>query len=224
MLGLFKRRYEVSAEICDWIEDSFDWAQKTAIFTPQTPLILPTKEFFPAQKGEPDHVVKGLVENLKPMIGVADLDISVAPLDVLPDELRHQYGQTSEVAGTWQGDFEGGLIRYDPTLIRKPMALIAMLAHELMHQRMARTLRDWPGGDEVEELTTDLCVIAAGLGAIQIAGSDQAGWQGYLRQTSRAHALAVFLTRQGLAADPALNVISPRLAKQVKRGMLELAG
>lgn len=222
MFGLFKASYDVSEDMQGWIEDSFDWAEDNGILIPQTPLILPTKDYFPAPKGSADEVVAGLVDNLKPMLGVDDLDISIAPLEVLPDELRHQYGVTSDVAGTWQGDHEGGLIRYDPTLIRRPMALISMLAHELMHQRMARTMRDWPGGEPAEELATDLYVIAAGLGVIQMTGADQAGWQGYMRQSTRAHALAVFVTRQNIATETALANLPARAGKQLSRALKEL--
>ncbi|WP_281856239.1 hypothetical protein [Litoreibacter halocynthiae] len=222
MFGLLKGRYEVSHDMQDWIEESFDWAEENGILTPLTRLALPTKDYFPAPQGTPDQVVEGLVANLKPMLGVEDLDVALAPLEVLPDELRHEYGMTSDVAGTWQGNQNGGLIRYDPTLIRKPMALISMLAHELMHQRMARTPRDWPGGEPVEELATDLYVIAAGLGVIQVAGADQAGWQGYMRQPTRAHALAVFLQRQSIPLKDPISYLPPRAGKQLKRALDEV--
>ena len=221
MFGFLKGRYEVSDDMQGWIEDSFDWAQENGILTSETPLVLPTKDYFPAPKGTPDEVVAGLLGNLQPLLGLEHLDISLAALEVLPDELRHEYGVTNDVAGTWQGDHEGGLIRYDPTLIRRPMALISMLAHELMHQRMACTRRDWPGGEPVEELATDLYVIAAGLGVIQMTGAEQAGWQGYMRQPTRAHALAVFLRRRGLSLEVAAPYLTSRGAKQVKQGLAQ---
>lgn len=222
MFGMLKGRYEVSEDMHDWIEESFDWATSCGILTPDTRLVLPTKDFFPAPSGTPDQIVEGLVNNLKPLIGVADLNVRLAPLNVLLDELRHEYGVMSDVAGTWQGDHKGGLICYDPTLVRRPMALISMLAHELMHQRMAKTPRDWPGGEPVEELATDLCVIIAGLGVIELAGADQAGWQGYMRQPTRAHALAVFLLRQNIPPEQALSFLPPRAGKLLKRALVEL--
>lgn len=215
--------YDVSQDVQDWIEDSFAWAAMNQIITPQTPLVVPTAAFFPAKSGAPDVVVAGLVDNLKGLLGLRDLQITLAPIEVLPDELRHQYGQMSDVAGTWQGDDAGGHIRYDPTLIRQPMTLISMLAHELMHQRLARSTGDWPGGAQAEELATDLHVITAGLGVIQLAGAEAAGWQGYMRQSSRAHALAVFLARQGMGPEQALAHLPPRAAKMLKRSVKELA-
>ena len=215
--------YDVSEDVQDWIEASFDWARMNGIFTPKTPLVLPTKEFFPAPSGDTHQVVVGLVDNLKTILGLQGLDIALAPLNDLPEELRHSYETTSSVAGTWQGDDAGGLISYDPGLINRPMTLISMLAHELMHQRLARSTGDWPGGAEAEELATDLHVITAGLGVIELAGAEQAGWQGYMRQTSRAHALAVFLARRGMGAEAALSYLPPRAAKFLKRSVKELA-
>ncbi|WP_299190773.1 hypothetical protein [uncultured Litoreibacter sp.] len=215
--------YDVSDDVQDWIEDSFDWAAMNKIMTPATPLVLPTKAFFPARKGDPDTVVAGLVDNLKDILGLQSLKVTLAPIDDVPPELRHNYQSLGAVAGTWQGDAMGGHIRYDPALISQPMTLISTLAHELMHQRLARSTRDWPGGAEAEELATDLHCITAGLGVIQLAGSEQAGWQGYMRQPSRAHALAVFLARQDMGPDQALAYLPSRAAKYLKRSIKELA-
>jgi hypothetical protein len=216
--------YPVSADVQDWIAENFHWAIAQGLLSAQTPLVLASTEFFPAPRGKTEKdTVLGLVENLKTILGLEGLMIDVEPLEVLPDELRHTYTEMSSVAGTWQADENGALIRYDPTLMRMPMVLISTLAHELMHERLSWTSFDFPGAPEAEELATDLHCITMGLGAIEMAGAELAGWQGYMRQPSRAHALALFLAARQIEPKAAIAGLPPRAGKAVKRAVKEVA-
>lgn len=212
-----------SEAIQDWIRESFVWSLGEGILRPDTPLVLPTAEFFPARKGVSDEEkIKGVVEDLQRILRLEDRQIEVRPREVLPDELRHQYGALSEIGGTWMADENSSVITYDPTLIRQPLALISVLAHEMMHERLSWRATDMPGGDEAEELSTDLHCFTAGLGVIQMAGAEQAGWQGYMRQSSRAYALALFLAVREIdptAAEPALPSRTRRLLRRAVKAV-----
>ncbi|MEO1307556.1 MAG: hypothetical protein AAFV38_06405, partial [Pseudomonadota bacterium] len=62
----------------------------------------------------------------------------------------------------------------------------------------------------------------AGLGVIQMAGAEQAGWQGYMRQSSRAYALALFLAVREIdptAAEPALPSRTRRLLRRAVKAV-----
>ncbi len=182
----------VDEETQGWVLDSFDWAIENGLLTAQTPLILPDRESFPIPKAPHDQLVPELVQRLAGMMGIGSAPIRVEALDVLPPEYRYDPTALSAVGGTWQSDGTEARITYDPAMVATPLALIATMAHEVMHHRLHLTALDLPGGAEAEELSTDLHCITMGFGVVQMAGAEQAGWQGYLRQETRAFALAVF--------------------------------
>ncbi len=209
----------VSSDMRDWIETFFDWSE--ALFTaPQSPIV-PTREFFSATKGRKDETANMVLRDVL-RLSYIDAEIKLMPLDVLPDELRLDYQATSSVAGTFQETENGALICYDPELMKRPLQFINVIVHEVMHLRLAGYQQDLPGGPEVEELATDLSGIIAGFGAIQLQAADDAGWTGYLRQTTRAHALAVFLDRRSLNPGAVSAHLSTRCNKLLKKAFKQL--
>jgi hypothetical protein len=115
------------------------------------------------------------------------------------------------------------MISYDPALFARPAVLLSMLAHEVMHQRLHMIEELPPGGAETEELATDLHVITCGMGVLQMAGAEVAGWQGYLSQQSRAHALAVFLLARGIDPQEAIIALPPHSAKLLSKALRHIA-
>ncbi len=219
---MFFRKYDVSEGVSDWLVESFNWAIDKGILTHETPLIAPTKAFFSAPSGRSPEVVMALVENIKTLLSIQDAQISVLPIDQMAAEYRHSYNATSETSGTWQSDGNHALIRYNADLIASPIAFIGMLAHEVMHHVLHRFEDRPPGGIEAEELSTDLHCITTGFGIFQMAGAEVQGWQGYLRQPTRAHALALFLAIREISADAALSYLPPRSAKMLRRALQEV--
>ncbi len=141
--------------------------------------------------------------------------MDVLALDLLPAEYRVDYNALSAVGGTWQGDETGrAVVRYDPNMTNHPLAFLSMLVHELLHHRLHMTPLDMPGGPEAEELATDLHCITTGFGVISMAGAEQVGWQGYMRQDTRGFALALFCALRG---DDGLEHLTPRAARMVRR-------
>ena len=218
-------RCEVSEDIQDWIFESLLWAVEHGLFTAQTPLVLADRTFFTAPRGKGPETVQALVKDIQGILGITDAAIAVIPLDTLPAEYRLDYNALGVTAGTWQTDEEQSLIRYDPALLDRPVALISTLVHEVMHQLLHLHVdaSEMPGGPAAEELSTDLHCISTGFGLLQLAGSEQMGWQGYLTQPSRAHALALFLHARGLDPAAALAALPPRAARYLKASLRHVA-
>ncbi len=215
--------YAVSDETQDWIADSFLWAKQEGILTPHTPLILPNRENFPAPKGDHKDVAQGLVHAIQGHLGLDQHVIDVEPLDKLPAEYRLDYNSTASIGGTWQSDGTHSLITYDPATVAQPVAFLSTLIHEVMHHRLHMTSLDMPGGPEAEELSTDLHCISAGFGVIQMLGAEQAGWQGYLRQETRAHALALFSIATGRAAEDVALHLPTRSARLFRKAIAHIS-
>ncbi len=216
---MFGSKPIVSEDIKDWILASFDWLGSRFVL-PDRP-ILPTKEFFTAPGGQ-DHNTAVLVLNDVLRLMCFERSVNLEPLDKIPVEYRHEYGKTSDIAGTFQQSGDDILICYDPELLGRPLQFNNTMAHEVMHARLAGVEHELPGGLEAHEFATDLGCIAAGFGVFQLQAADDAGWSGYLSQNSRAFALAAFLARRGLDADAANAHLSSRCQKLLKKGMTEV--
>ena len=220
---MFFNRYDVSHKTQVWLVESFDWAIENGILTRDTPLILPTKSYFTAPSGSSPEVVLAVFSDLKRLLNIADRQIELLPMEVLPLEYRRRdYRKLSEAGGTWQSDGTHSLIRYDPERAKRPISFIATLAHELMHDILHRIDEYPPGGAEAEELSTDLHCITAGFGVFQMAGAEDSGWQGYMRQSTRGHALALFLAIRQFPATEALAHLPPRAQSTLKRAAKEV--
>ncbi len=217
----WQRKPLISEEMRDWIVDHFDWVSTNRPqWHDQARLVLPTKDFFDAPPGGGHETALGVLRNIQDLMGL-DLRINLQPLEVLPDDLRHQYGQMSEVAGTYMSDGETRLITYDPTLVRRPLTFLNTLAHEVMHARLEEVAHLLPGGAEMHELATDLHTIIAGFGVIELEGAETAGWAGYMGQPSRAVALAMFLKFHDLGPADALPHLSARPARWLRKAWAE---
>lgn len=177
---------------------------------------------------------------------IAGLDDSWATKLVVQDPTRRAVyangGNTiipepvGAAAGTFsmQGDEHSGYIAeisYDPAQLNDPARLVATLAHELAHYRLAYTAYSFPGGDELHEHLTDLTAVYFGFG-IFLANSarDYAAeqtelghmWQyrhqGYLSE--RALVTALVLTERLAGREPAA---ARRWLKPYLRSDLDIA-
>jgi hypothetical protein len=213
------RRYEVSDDTIDWLRESFDWAIEKGLLTAKTPLVRMTKEFFTAPSSKSPDFALCLVRDIQRIIGIETADIAVIPLERLDRRFQHDYQSLGSTAGTWQGDGESALIRYDLDLIDRPINLIATLTHEVMHNILRGMSELPPGGEEAEELSTDLHCITTGFGLFQMAGAEDIGWSGYMRQPSRAHAMAMFLRMRGIPEREALQHLPQRCFGYLKASL-----
>ena len=215
-------RYAVSGDAQEWVADSFFWAIEHGLLRRDTPLVTPTREFFRAPGGRTHETAVALVDDLRRILRLGDAPIAVEPMDALPDQYRFAGPTLSVAAGTWEGDEELSIIRYDPNLFGQPMTLISTLAHELMHHVLHHVDADRPGGDEAEELNTDLHCITTGFGVIEMMGAETIGWAGYMQQPTRAHALALFLRVRDLPLEAAQSHLAGYSRRYLKRSWKEL--
>ena len=202
-----------------WIMDSFDWFE-AKFSSPEQP-ILPTKSFFKAPYGT-DHDAAVIVLNDIKRLLFFNQNVELQPLNILPVEYRHSYQNLSEVAGTYQKIGGSHVIHYNPEHMHHPIQLICTMAHELMHAKLSELESKMPGGEKLHELSTDLACIIAGFGVFQVQAADDMGWSGYLRQSTRAYALAVFLNRRNLGVESISRHLSSRCQKLLKRAFKEL--
>lgn len=216
-------QYPVSVETQAWVLLQFEWAAAMGVLRADTPLVTLDRSFFAAPSGASQATAEALLADFQRILRIPDAQIDLLPLDQLKAEYRYDPTTATQVAGSWQGDSEAALIRYDPEEMRaRPVAFLATLGHEVMHHVLHSLPELPPGGAETEELSTDLMCICMGLGLLQMTGAEQAGWQGYLRQTTRAHALALFLLARGLPPEAALPYLPGRSAGMVTKALRHL--
>ena len=218
----FKPKPLISADLQAWIVDNFDWVQtQRPNWWEMAQLIQPTRAFFAAPQGDTHETACLILKDVQNLLGL-ETEITLHPLPDLPDELSHQYGVLSVAGGEYWHDAKNPMITYNPKLLRNPMAFINMMAHELMHARLASVINDLPGGAAAHELATDLHCIIAGFGIFQLEAAEQEGWSGYMGQASRAVALAEFLARKGCAQDAALRHLSTRPRRWLSKALTEV--
>lgn len=212
----FKNR--ISEDVEDWLLDRFEWSIEQGVLRRDTPLVLPTNAYFTARTGKPEDVVPALITDILRLMNRSDDHIDCLPIDRPNAEMRSaaSFQMQSEVAGAWDGDDGRSVIFYDPEMTARPIVLIATLAHEVVHHVMHRHFPDDLLEDAEEELQTDAVMITSGFGLLAMMAAEDAGWLGYMRQTTRAHALAMFLALRGLDPDPHAAQLTSRMRKALR--------
>ena len=106
-------------------------------------------------------------------MGASDL-----ALRLVPDEMASRYEATSThlYAPQWRSMASGtyssthGDITYDVNLLKRPIALVAVLSHEIAHAVVDEGASTAPPSDpEFDELLTDFASVMSGFGLFQIA-------------------------------------------------------
>lgn len=211
-------RKTVSEDVEDWLVAQFEWAIDARLLRNDTPLVLPTSDFFTAQSGPHEELVPSLVGDILRVMNRPNDHIDCTPIDRPSAELRAAgaFEMTSEVAGAWDGDAESSVIFYDPEMTARPLVLIATLVHEVVHHVMHRHHADDLAEGPEEELQTDAQMITTGFGLIAMMGAEEAGWSGYMRQPTRAHGLAMFLALRGIEPKECAERLTSRMRKALQ--------
>ncbi|BCB76287.1 hypothetical protein GCM10022251_25090 [Phytohabitans flavus] len=153
----------------DWIERSMDWFVAefgTAVLA--GPIVLPTDDYFPgAYVGSRADVerVMGL------LCGHMGVDPERVELEHFSDEDRTELSSHVPLNTTWSGAAGHHRMRDGRSVIgireqqaRRPMALVATIAHELGHALLIGSDRISVGEREDHEPLTDLLTVYFGLG------------------------------------------------------------
>ena len=135
-------------------------------------------------------------------------------------------------AGTFALAGNEAVVTYDPASVNDPMKLIATLAHELAHYKLANVADEPPGGEDGHEPATDLLTVYLGFGlfgansAFNFAQHQEVmsqGWSysrlGYLSEREWVFALAVFLTLKRLAPQQTHRYLKDHLIADLGKAM-----
>lgn len=213
--GLWGPRTFLDADVEAWLIET--WDRLLDRFGPEralsdTPVVLPTREFFPASEAVGHERAVYLFDIVRGLMGMGDWPCRLETQPVRASGARLDefvfIGGGNDPSGTFRIDKDGPLITYAPDLVSQPMELVAVFAHELAHYLMAGDADLFE--DETHELMTDLAVVYTGFG---IFGANTAfsftqhgdafgqGWRssrnGYLSPRSWAFALALFGEARG---------------------------
>lgn len=230
-MGLFDRfrrqsrppRCPVTPDDRRWIENSFAWFAEE--FGDEAlrdgPVILPTAEFFPeAHKPGPE----GVEDLLRRICGWMDVDRSSVIIDFYEGQERPDYGlgayRTSGPDGVmvWDEAHRRWVVAVSDRLLPDPVAVVAVLAHELAHVHLFGFGRVDPQVEEDHEPLTDLLSIYFGFGVFvgneafrslrvdrSTAAAGSARRLGYLPEPMIGYALALVAVAKGQTAPPWLD-------------------
>jgi hypothetical protein len=211
-MGWFAPRSPVSAEAGAWISRSMDWCLEQ--FGPaalSSAVLLPDASFFPGGYTGSAADVEDILVRVCARMGVArsSVVLELTPWDVGEQELlAHLPGYASEsagVAGHYLRRDDGFVVAVSESNLTDPVAVVAVIAHELGHVRLLGEGRIEPDRRDGEQLT-DLVTVALGLGmfnanaAFDFKQSDRgwrAGWLGYLSEEMFGYALAYYARQRG---------------------------
>ncbi len=220
-----------------WFASEFEGMERLK----QTPLILPTAEFFKSNGASGHQLAEGLFEQVK-----AHADMSDWPCKLVEGErsrdamvaegltLQHSGGPA---LGTFGLEGESITITYDPAQLDQPEFLIATFAHELAHYLLHSSKMHPPGGHDMEEHATDLAAVLMGFGVFltnsarsfeQFHTVGGSGWQsqlrGYLSENALITAHALFVTLTDAPINDAEQYLKSYLRKPFSRAMRFFGG
>lgn len=245
MISLFGPRLPIDDEELEFQLATFKWL--IGQFGPigETPLVLPTPDFFPLVGARGEAGVREIFEAVRALVGMAEwpCELRVGKSDVPIDAgnahlLRHQGNPapcgTFEVGEGLAG--RHGIITYNPGMAGDQAGLVATFAHEFGHYLMATAAAPPPGGWELHELHTDLAAVYFGFGVFMAnharsfghfstsGGSGwQASWRGYLSEGALVTATAIFQRLAGRDPLAAMPFLKDYLRKDLKRAAAALA-
>jgi hypothetical protein len=180
----------------------------------QSPFVTPNAAFFPATNNTGHARALAIFAMVKEHAGLQEWECELIEQPSRPDarvgEVTAQVFDKHDPLGTFGPEGNKIVITYDPGLLDDPMALIATFIHELGHYLLHAQPEPPPGGEETEELATDLVTVYLGFGLFgansafnfqQYTDTHSQGWrtsrQGYLNERMWCYALAIFFLLRG---------------------------
>ena len=236
---LFKPKRPVDEDEWEWLLAGFKWLERQyPELAESRRLALPTRDFFPPISARGVQLGEQLMAQVKAIGGIGDWPVTLIPVKPPPRgavnnvaALQHGKG----AAGTFrlvQTDKEGPIaeIRYSVDQLENPAGLVATFAHEISHYLLHMYRTPFLGGDDVEELFTDLTAVWLGFG-IFLGNSARyghhidegagrgwfvSGWRGYLSERMLMTALALSEMSAGRYPDAASPYLKSYLTSDVR--------
>ena len=216
-MGLFGKSRFLEPEIEDWVLDCWGWLMRNLGGMSRlraTPLVTASREFFPPTDAQGHARAEYLFERVKTLMGLCDWPCQLDPVE-RPLEVRVGFyakvNHGKGALGTFRYDDGQAVITYAADLAGDPRQLIATLAHELAHYRLAAIRAGTPGGESLHELATELAVAHAGFGVFRANAAFRfeqhqdpfgQGWStsraGYFTEPTWAFVIALFTALKGV--------------------------
>jgi len=239
----FKRKPVLSEEDLHFQIESYRWLLTHFggdDFYKEAVLVLPTKEFFPAEVSSKNEAVSTTFEQVKKYAGMSewpckleaqeeDPNLVVAPTVVLQNVEQNPLGTFSA------NENNEVVITYNPKLSSNPTQMVATFAHELSHYLTGSSPEPPPGGWDNWEFATDICAAFLGFGIFtanaafnfeQYTSVDSQGWQasggGYLSEAEHSYALAIFMKLKGISCEIAYPFCDLNVKQFLKNACAEL--
>ncbi|HEY2346992.1 MAG TPA: hypothetical protein VGH80_14125 [Xanthomonadaceae bacterium] len=248
MFDWFRKRLLLDPVASEWIFAAFGWALLnfgTDFFRGATVLVKPSDRHFPDRIGDANQLVGSIFERVRVFAGMqawpcklavqqADPNIHVAPTVLIKDAPQGPAG-TFRMRSTEDGSDTHALITFNPSQVGDPEALVATFAHELAHY-LAHSVEELPpGGEEFEELATDVLAVVMGFGLFiangafryrQYQSGNVQGWsvrrQGYLHREEATYALAIFCALKAIPEREAVQHLQDGLVPPFRKAYREI--
>ncbi len=245
MLNFFKSRNLLTKEDQDFQHACYAWLLKYFggdHFYKEAQLVLPTKDFFPAQVDSPEAAAAATFAQVKKFAGMAEWPCSLVAQEEDPDFVVAPTLVVQNVENNPSGTFSTNennevTITYNPGLTANPSQMVATFAHELSHYLTATAPEPPPGGWDNWEFATDICASFLGFGIFvansafsfgQYTSVDSQGWRssrgGYLSEAEHSYSLALFLLLKEIPFARALEHCDANIKSNLKRAQKELEG
>lgn len=245
MFGLFRSKPLFDDGTTRWFFDTYAWALRnygSDIFRQDTVLVMPTDRFFPDRGGSAEDKALAAFERVRAYAGMESWPCEVA---ALAPGMAPAPAPTVEFGGAPRGpqavvsvggEGRGIPIAFDPELVRKPHALIAIFAQQLAFHLGRTAAEESPGGDELFGPTTDLLAVFLGFGlflansALTVCRGGCSGCAvsvqalGYLTEEEFAYALAMFCVLKNVPAGEVEPHLKKTLRPIYRKAVKEIAG
>ena len=198
----------------DWLFAHFHWLMANfgghESFLRSYHFVMANENDFPSISLSTANNIERIFRAVMKHMGIGNWDVDLVPIggDYDRDEFEIDHSEISMeysadgVAGYFHLDSLGkATVGYGPHLASDFMALISVLSHEAAHYLLTKTITVMPGGWKDLEPVTDLTAIFTGFGLFQAntasviqhySEGHSASTSGYLPESGRAYALAIF--------------------------------
>ncbi|MDM8545793.1 hypothetical protein QUF61_04825 [Candidatus Venteria ishoeyi] len=223
-----------------WLLQSFSWCRDhfdADFFYQQTPLVIPSNQFFPGRADSVHGMAELIFERVKTYAGMAHWPFELlepgqcaldAPLQIqIEDPLR---GTDLPPAAA---DLPRLPVQYDPRQINNPEAMIATYAHALAYYLSGTATQPPPGDPEHHPHATEVLAIFMGFGLMFAnsaftfrggCGSCQTvGRAAYLSEFEATYALAIFCVLKEIPPRQVTPYLKKHLRGFFKRAMREVS-
>jgi hypothetical protein len=239
----FKSKSLLSPEESEWLQSNFDWLESA--FGEETSfknrrLVLPDKNTFRTGGKSGHELAEHVLHQVLELGGISDLNIELHADEPNPEYIGDNLARPvhpDRAAGTYQRTIKNRrIITYDPELLKQPMRLVAVLAHEASHALLDNDRIELPIADELElEFLTDLTAVFLGYGVFmanaafeyqQFQDGAVSGWSynrlGYLPQNQLIFSTAIFAQRLKISDEEVEQHLRSGLAATYRRALREL--